>query len=191
MMQSGTISFEPSYPQRSPPPPQEEQKPDDIKKEGEKDAAEETAKQQEIQTQRFEETIAHGQRVLFKTSSVFPFDLFPDEITVDMNQVNIVIRVFFWSERRHSILIKDISDVLVDTGPFFATIKLIDFGFKENSIDINWLKRGDAIKLRQIIQGLMAIVRQGIDLSQISTDYISREVEQLGKTTEVEKESQG
>lgn len=188
MIQSGSFNFEPQYPQRSPPPPPAaEQKSDGIKKEGEEEGVKGEAKQEEIETQKFKETVEHGQRVLFKTSAVFPFDLFPNQITVDINQVNVIIRIFFWAERRHSILIRDISDVLIDTGPFFATIKIIDFGFREDSIDIGFLKRGDAIRLRQIIQGLMVLSRQGIDLSHVSFDYICQEIEELGKATEAEK----
>lgn len=153
---------------------------------GEREAVKEEIKQQEIETIKFDETVHQGSHVLYKTKAIFPFDLFPDEITVDLNQVNVVIKYFFWSERRQSILIKDIMDVLVDTIPFFASLKVIDSGFKEQPIEINFLKRNDAIKIRRLIQGLMVAHKQEIDLSKIDSHDLPEKIEELGKVTEIE-----
>jgi hypothetical protein len=125
-------------------------------------------------------------KCLIKVSTVFPFDFFPDFITVDANQVNIVIREFFWSERRHSIHIRDILDIFVDTSLFFSTIRITDKSYTADSTEIKFLKRKDAIKLRSIIQGLIVAHRSQLDLSKIEPHELLPQILELGKVKEME-----
>jgi hypothetical protein len=124
--------------------------------------------------------------VLFKCSTFFPFDFFPDDVSVDLHSVNLVIRDFFWSERRHSVKIQDITDVMVETSPFFATLKIIDWGFTENSIRISFLKISDARKLRRIIQGLVIANREGVSLTNLKDEHLIEKVEAIGKIREID-----
>ncbi len=99
--------------------------------------------------------IQRTNRVLIKVSSVFPFDFFPNDITVDENKVNVILRQFFFSKRVHSVVLDDITDVFVETGPLFATVKFIDKNFVENEIAVGFLKKAEAFRVRRIVQGLM------------------------------------
>lgn len=132
------------------------------------------------------ELVEKSHNCLIKVSAVFPFDIFPNKITVDVNQVNIIIKEFFWSERRHSIHIKDIMDVFIDTSLFFSTIKIVDRGYTDNGIDIKWLKNNDAIRLRRIIQGLIIAHRQQLDFTKIDTKDLVSKIEDLGRVKEIE-----
>ena len=120
------------------------------------------------------------QHPLFKIITVFPFVIFPNEVIIDINKVTIIFRNFFASAQTHSVLIKDISDVVVETNPIFAVLKIVDIGYTDNTIDVNYLKRSDAERARKVIQGLVMVHRHGIDLSKVFCDDLLEKVENLG-----------
>jgi hypothetical protein len=146
-------------------------------KEGEKDVLREDRKN----TEKYENLVKTSDKVLYKLSTVFPFDFFPDDIVIDINQVNLIIRSFFLTERRHSVKIADITDVFIDTSLFFSTLHIIDVGFKENVIEVSFLKNSEAKKARRIIQGLCVAAKQGIDLTKIDDHNLLGKIEELGK----------
>lgn len=129
----------------------------------------------------FGNLVEKSDQLLIKIKAVFPFDFFPNEISVDVNKVNIVNN-YFLSQRVHSILIKDISDIYLDSSILFASLNIIDWGFNNNkSITINYLKKDEASQTLNIIQGLMVSSRQNIDLSKIDVPDFKNKVEILGE----------
>ena len=113
------------------------------------------------------------------------FDLFPDNLTIDSNKVNVVTKSFFASGRVHSIYIENVMDVFVEAGPIFASLKLVDKGFIENTVEVHYLKKSDAYIARRIIQGLVVAVKDKIDLAGIEGDEFARKIEELGQATEI------
>ncbi len=145
------------------------------------DVASEGLKEEIKHEQDFGNLVEKSDQVLIKIKAVFPFDFFPNEISVDVNKVNIVNN-YFLSERVHSVLIKDISDIYLDSGILFASLNIIDWGFNNNkSITINYLKKDEASRVLKIIQGLMVSARQNIDLSKIDVPDFKNKVEILGE----------
>lgn len=137
-----------------------------------------------VENEKLNKLIAQSHTVLLKVSSFFPFDFFPDEVTVDENKVNIVERIFFFSEYIHSVLIKDIMNIVVEAGFLFATLKLIPMGNKDAPIQVRYLKKHDAVCARRIIQGLIAAKKADIDLGVIPPDVLKAKVEELGMSQE-------
>jgi hypothetical protein len=175
------ISPESSQPPQSgqPPQPPPEQA-------GQTEAIKETVKESEKNISKFENIIEGSSRELYRTKAVFPFDLFPDEVIIDMNKVNIIKKIFFFTQRVHGVFIQDITDIFVSTAPFFATLEIIDSGFIENSIKIPFLKIDDALKARRIIQGLIVAKKQAIDLSGLKDDKdLTTKLEALGESKRV------
>lgn len=129
---------------------------------------------------KMDKLVENSNKILFRTSAVFPFDLFPDEVVVDPYQVNIIHRSFFGNERIHGAAIKDIEDVFVDTGPLFAALRIVDKGYVENVITIKYLPRKDAIKARRIIQGLVLASKEGVDMSQVDIETLVKKTEAIG-----------
>lgn len=132
------------------------------------------------QKDKFNELVQNSRRILFRAKNIFPFDLFPDEIVITNNKVDVITKEFFWSGRVHSISIPDITDVFLDSGPFFASLKIVDVGFVENSIDIKYLKKSDAQTARRIIQGLVVVEKEKIDVSQIEDKNLVEKIEAVG-----------
>lgn len=130
---------------------------------------------------KFQKLLNQTENILFKASTLFPFDLFPDEISIDGHKVNVVIHEFFLSNDIHSISIEMIRDIQVDTGPFLASLTIIPDGYPAHPIIVNNLKKKDAIKAQKIIQGLMLIKRQRMNTSNL-TPSDSIDLERLGHT---------
>ena len=137
---------------------------------------------------KLQEFLHECRDVLFKASSVFPFDLFPDAITVDKHKVNIISKEFFLSEGVHSIPIEMIKDIEVEVGPFFATLKIVPDGYPGNIPEIRYLKRQDALTARQIIQGLMVINKHNLEskLEGIDNDQLLTYVQSVGSSHVIE-----
>jgi hypothetical protein len=43
--------------------------------------------------------------------------------------------------RLHTISIEDISDIFIETTPFYASLKIVDKDFVENSVEVQFLKK--------------------------------------------------
>ena len=130
---------------------------------------------------KFESLLERSTKILLKTSSVFPFDFFPDEITIDEFKVNIIFHEFWLSGDIHSIQIDMIKDIEVESEPIFAELKIVPDGYPGHPLAVRFLKKKDAMKARRIIQGLMVARKQGIDPSQLDEHMIEK-IERLGKT---------
>lgn len=123
---------------------------------------------------------------LLSIQTVFPFDLFPDSLIIDPIKITVKIREFFKSEEIRSILIRDISNIIVDTSWYFAEMKIFQTYDTQNPIIIKYLKRQEAIKARDITQGLVALCKENIDI----TDFLhnnpseAQVIENLGKAHE-------
>lgn len=135
-------------------------------------------------TQKLTDLVEKTQKPLLQIRTVIPLNPFPDEIIIDINKVTIIIRYFFFSRHIHSVYVKDISDVIVETGLIFSTLKIVDVGFTENSIDVKYLSTRGAIKARKIIQGLVVAHRNGIDLCKYEFSDLDEQLAQLGKAEE-------
>lgn len=118
-------------------------------------------------SERIEELFDNPTDVLGEFSTVFPFDLFPDTIRIDPLKIQITARKFFASAQIRNILIKDIDDVLVETAPFFATVKIIIARDKEHPVCIKPLKKNDAKRIGKIIAGLVIGRSEAADVSRV------------------------
>lgn len=145
-----------------------------------------TPNSEQLTDQKLEDLAEKSDQILLKISTVFPFTFFVNDIIVDPYKVNIIFRNFFWSEQIHSVMIRDILDVVVETSIFFATLRIVDQGYTENSINITYLWKKDALEARKIIQGLIVAHRQGIDMSKSDEDGFKTSVENIGRVREID-----
>ncbi|OGE17404.1 hypothetical protein A3F00_00955 [Candidatus Daviesbacteria bacterium RIFCSPHIGHO2_12_FULL_37_11] len=121
--------------------------------------------------------------VLLKISAIFPFDLFPDTVTIDSDKVSVICKNIFGMQDISSVLIENISHVDVSTGILTCTLHIIDSSNYRNPIDIiaHNLHHSDALKARKLIQGLIAARKHNIPLpGPNSPEYLS-EAEKLGE----------
>lgn len=119
-------------------------------------------------------------KILLECSAVFPFQLFPDKIIIDLHKVNLIYKYLPWSHTTQSIYIDDVAEVDISTGLFFATIKITDKFFTHVDNKITFLKKSDASRARRIIQGLIVIIREKIDIDRLSDEQLVAKIEDIG-----------
>jgi hypothetical protein len=131
--------------------------------------------------QAVEDVINNSNRVLLKVSSVFPWDLFPSKIIVEDTRLVIVHRQFL-SSQVHSVDIKDVSNIFIDTGIIFAQLAIISDTFAQNQIIINRLWKKDAILVRSVIEGLRTFIAHDIDTTSLQTKELVTKLKELNVT---------
>jgi hypothetical protein len=102
---------------------------------------------------------------------------------VEEGRVTIVRRKFLTSEV-HSVDIRNIANVLLNTTYFFSQLVIISKTFEENEIKIRSLRNSEAIYVRRIIEGLRTFNSKQIDTSSYSTPELLSKLEELS-TTEI------
>lgn len=152
----------------------------EAQKSGMQDAMKESVKEHRKNTFKFFGLMNKSEKLVAKFKNIIPF--FTDEVVIDTTKVTFIHRPFFFSERIHSVSVKDISDVFVETAPFFAALKIVDANFIENTIQINWFLKKDAEKARRIITGLMTASKEQVDLNNIEDDGLDAKLEEIGRT---------
>lgn len=128
------------------------------------------------------QTINSSHEVLATATTVFPFTLFPDTVTMDREKLTITHKEFFWTSETMSIRIEDILNVTADTGPVFGSLKISTRFFSvEKPYSIKWLSRKDAIKIKRIVQGYIIARQKNIDCTTLPSRDLAGMLEQLGR----------
>lgn len=141
----------------------------------------------QTELQKAEEALKTSARtaseVLVTATTVFPFTLFPDTITVDREKVTIVRRLFFGAANVKSIKLEDVLDVTAGTGPIFGSLRIMSRGIvPDSSYKLQFLKREDALKVKRIIQGCIILSsKEGVDLDVIETKQLVDMLERSGR----------
>lgn len=125
-----------------------------------------------------------SQEELMSVSTVFPFKLFPDTVTVDRQKVSIIHRDFFRTANNVSVKIGDVLNVESHVGPFLGSIRLYSKYFVDNYHEVSSLSREDAIKLHQLLQGYMIAHEKEIDCSEIDKHQLVALLNELGHPQE-------
>lgn len=139
------------------------------------------------QRHKLNDLIKKQRRILYRLKTVFPVSLFPDEMTIEDDKVDIVRRGFFASEEIRSSAIADITHIEVETSLFFTTIVIGSDSFSDKSIKISGFWTKQAKKARRIIEGLRVIHAADINSTSLSTNEIVAKAEALGTAKGVEE----
>lgn len=131
--------------------------------------------------QTVEDMVGNSNRILLKVSSVFPWDLFPNSIIVEETRLTIIHRQLF-SSQVHSVNIKDISNIFIDTSILFAQLTIVSDTYIENQIIINRLWKKEAILIRRLIEGLRMFVAKDIDTTAYKVEELVNKLKELSTT---------
>ena len=128
--------------------------------------------------------VKKSNRILVSISShAFPIDIFPNVINVEEGRITIIIRHLLSSEV-HSVDIKDISNIFINTTFIFSQLVIISKTFEENEIKIRNLRTKEAVFARRIIEGLRIFENKQIDTSDYTKEELVVKLEELS-TTEI------
>ncbi|RJQ36259.1 hypothetical protein C4559_05155 [Candidatus Microgenomates bacterium] len=155
---------------------------------GHTEAIKEDVKKTDESKIKLEKLLKGSGEILIQVKSFFPFDLFPDEITVSLNRVDIIIKQFFQiGNYYYSFPIEDINNVFVSSSIFFAALEIVH---KEGvaPVKIKFLKKDKALKTARLIRGLMTAKKQGVDpvlLANLNKNVLIKKLEELGRLEEM------
>jgi hypothetical protein len=127
------------------------------------------------------EAVEQSQDMLFTATTVFPFTLFPDTVTIDREKVTVANRTFFRVAEIDSIRIEDILKVTADVGPFFGSAIIRTRYFNTSSLNVRFLWRSDALKLKRILQGYVIAKRNNIDCNVFTAPQLSKLLDDIGQ----------
>ncbi len=127
--------------------------------------------------------VKKSNRILVSLSShKFPFDFFPDTINVEEGRITVITRLFFYTSQVHSLDIKDISNIFINTSPFFAQLVIVSKTFSMNEVKVSNLWKNEAIYARRIIEGLREFSTKTIDTSIYTRVELMKKLEDLSTT---------
>jgi hypothetical protein len=134
------------------------------------------------------QAVGNADEVLVRATTVFPFTLFPDTVTLDRAQFSVTRRDIFKSGEAFSIRIEDILSITADVNIFFGTIKLATRFFDPHKpYTIKFLKRADALKLKRVTQGYLLARQREIDCNSLSTSELAKMLDELGQVAPEDK----
>lgn len=127
-----------------------------------------------------EHEAALSQEVIYQASTMFPFTLFPDTITIDRVKATVTRRWFFGVANVTSIQIQDILNIEANRGPFFGSLKIWTRFFTDEPLKINYLSQHHAMKIKSILQGYVISFQNKIDTSNIPREELLGVLSRLG-----------
>lgn len=96
--------------------------------------------------------------IIYIVKSVFPFELFPDELIIKRDRVTLITKTMPGTRRVIDMHVQDIAQSEAACGPIFGHLHVYSKLRTEESLLIERIKRKDAFKAREIIESL--IVRE-------------------------------
>lgn len=139
-------------------------------------------KQKRVDNRTVANLVKKSNRILLSISSHgFPFDFFPNTINIEEGRITIINRHFLSSEV-HSVDIKNISNIFINTTIFFSQLVIISKTFEENEIKIRNLRPTEAVFARRIIEGLRIFENNQIDTSGYSKEDLINKLKELSTT---------
>jgi hypothetical protein len=150
----------------------------DLKEEGKNEQTKNKATKKAEDRQMVNDLIKKSNRLIISISSLFPWDFFPNTIEVEEGRVTFIFRELF-SSQSHSVDIKDIANVFMQSTLFFATLQIVSRTFVQNDITVGHLNLGDARKVKTVIEGLRTLSEHEIDTSNYGVDELIAKIEEF------------
>lgn len=137
------------------------------------------ATKKELDIQTLDNLVRKSNRIIFRLSNkIFPWDFFPTTIIIEESRVTFVFCQFLASQS-HSVDIKDISNVFIESSFFLASLQVVSRTYIQNDIKIGNLNREKAEKARRIIEGLRTFLSNNIDTSNYEIEELINKLEEL------------
>jgi hypothetical protein len=138
------------------------------------------ATKKEVDKQTVSDLIIQSNRYIISISSHFLFQIFPNSIDVQEHRVTFTFRQFL-SRQSFSVNIEDISNVLIQSSFFFATLQIVSRTYVQNEILVGYLNPRKAERVRMIIEGLRTFAENKIDTSVYNVKNLLAKIEELNK----------
>ena len=149
-----------------------------LKKEGKDEQTKNQATKRESDRQTVNDLIKMSNRCVYSISPQFPWNIFPNTIDIEEDRVTFTFRQFL-SSQSHSVDIKDISNVFIESSLISATLQVVSRTYIQNDIKIGHLNKKKAEKARRIIEGLRTFEEHNINTSNYGVDELIAKIEEF------------
>lgn len=136
------------------------------------------AAKKQADTFKVNDLVKKSNRRIISISSTFPWDLFPSIIEVEESRVTFKFNQFL-SSQSHSVDIRDISNIFIESSIFFSTLQVVSRTFIQNDIKIGNLNKAKAKKVQRIIEGLRTFKEHNINTSSYEIDELISKIEEF------------
>lgn len=130
--------------------------------------------------QAIEVLITRSHLVLLQARSIFPLDLWPDTLQLDMSKVVIFSRRSFGLTTEHTIMLDEIRDIDLEITPFFATLRILVSDPSGMWTSISNLRKHDAFRAKYILEGLLIARSEKCNLEGMTQDELIHKLCLLG-----------
>jgi hypothetical protein len=149
-----------------------------LQEEGKNEQTRNDATKKEEDRITINELVRKSNRSIISISSLFPWDVFANTIQVEETRVTFIFRQLF-SSQAHSVEIKDISNVFIQSSLFFATLQIVSRTFVQNDIFIGHLSVKKARQVKMVIEGLRTFAEHDIDTSNYEIRELIAKIEEF------------
>ncbi len=160
------------------PPPLLQKIEKSLKQKGKDEQVKNQATKIEADRQSVDQLVQSSNRCIFSISSVLPFNFFPTTINVEESRVTFIFRQFL-AQQSHSVDIKDISNVFIESSFFYATLQIVSRTYIQNDIKVGYLSKKKAIKARMIIEGLRTFIGHNLNTSSYHVDELISKIDEM------------
>lgn len=140
------------------------------------------ATKKEDDAQVVDDLVRKSNRCIISITSTFPWDFFPNTIDVEESRVNFKFSQLFASQS-HSVDIKDISNVFIESSLFFSSLQVVSRTFNQNDIKIGFLNTKKAKKVKSVIEGLRTFAENDINTSNYEIEELVAKIGEFHTNT--------
>ncbi|HET9098463.1 MAG TPA: hypothetical protein VFN51_02495 [Candidatus Saccharimonadales bacterium] len=138
-------------------------------------------KKKDGHAKKLEDIVGEASNVLAEAKTLFPFQMFTDEIIIDRHKLTLIFRSSFNSAKKVSVPIEDIKNVQSSTGPVVGSLTITSDHFVNNTQTINNLKKKDVEVIQKLIQGAVIATKEEVDISKIEPKKLRNLLCELGE----------
>ncbi len=149
-----------------------------LEEEGQDQQVKNLATKKEVDKQMVNDLVKKSNRCIIRISSIFPLNIFPSTIIVEESRVTFIFRQFM-AFQSHSVEIKDISNIFIDSSLFFASLRIVSRTYFKNDIRIDHLNKTKASRVRMVIEGLRTFEEHNISTSNFEIDELIAKIEEF------------
>jgi hypothetical protein len=119
-----------------------------------------------------ESLITRSHLVLLQIKSIFPLDILPDRLVLDMSKVTIYSRQFLGTTTEHAIMLDEIRDVDLETSAFYSTLRILVSGPSGMWTTITNLKKSEGRLAKYVLEGLLIARKENCNLSGLGKEEL-------------------
>lgn len=125
--------------------------------------------------------VEKAEKILIKSKAIFPFDFFPDSITIDRQKLTIVHRNFWGVKNTISVHHSDVKNIEASIGPFMGSVTITSMNFTNNTQTVKYLPKDDVLKIQQLVQGFIVANDEKIETNDIDDNTLVDLLTKLGR----------